>query len=359
MKGIIDKVKRLNRKRNLATTRLKIKIRMLMCDDFSKNKTRLRPEKTKSVVILMYGSGIGDAIIMTGLIKKISDAGIKVSVIAELRTGHIFENLPFIKNIYIISKTGNNDIACEEVKNNNYDALIDVDDISHHSPAKIEVIKKCNAKHVIGINQFSRVFDTSIRMNLKSVHISAKHKAVARLLGMKAENMNYHICLNNSALEDTKAYLRNFNVSKIIILNPYGTEESRTMSFLQINEICRLCHEHYGVTPFIIGAQEQIKRIPQSEHHVIFPLPEFAHAAAIISFADVVISPDTSIVHLCKSLNKKLVCIYNNKVSHKGVSNNILYGPDYDNALQIFSPGKRVDEASPLVVFEHIKQQLS
>jgi ADP-heptose:LPS heptosyltransferase len=71
-------------------------------------------------------------------------------------------------------------------------------------------------------------------------------------------------------------------------------------------------------------------RLPLPEKVRINPFKTLHHAMALIADADLVISPDTSVVHMAAAWRKPLVAIY------KDVRmNNRLWAPGYDNARQI------------------------
>ncbi|MPL93128.1 hypothetical protein SDC9_39254 [bioreactor metagenome] len=57
--------------------------------------------------------------------------------------------------------------------------------------------------------------------------------------------------------------------------------------------------------------------------------------------SELVISTDTAIVHLANAYNKKLICLYNNRVLADGAHNNFVWGPNYDNAIQLFTRGEK------------------
>lgn len=351
MNSFIGKVKYLNRKRNLATTRLKIRLRMISHDNYMRKKTLLRPSEIKTIIIMMIGKGIGDAIVMTGLIKVLHDYGYRVSVIAEARNSGILQHLPFVEHFYLFKNNHEDQLMLSAIKQEEYDLLIDIENIDHHSLTRLNIIKYCSPEHTLGINQFARIYDTSLNHPKSRQHVSARHIAVAHALQLPVNTIDYFVDVNEQSMHDAQAFAKQHGNQKIIVINPYGTEETRNMSFAQINTLCALCNDTFNAKPFIIGLQSQIAQIPDDGRHIRFSLPDFEQAAAIVKLADVVISTDTSIVHLCRAFNKKLVCIYNNKISLNGEDNNTLWGPDYDNAVQLLSPGKRVDETSAVEIF--------
>ena len=67
-----------------------------------------------------------------------------------------------------------------------------------------------------------------------------------------------------------------------------------------------------------------------------------SEVAELIKGADLVVSPDTSIVHLGKAFNKKMICIYRKELG-KEDKNSILWGPNSEKAKIIFVEEKIKD----------------
>ena len=62
-----------------------------------------------------------------------------------------------------------------------------------------------------------------------------------------------------------------------------------------------------------------------------------------------IISPDTSIVHIGVGLDKKVIAIYREDVIG---NNSILWGPNSDKAIQIFSKENKDDDINNFVMRE-------
>ncbi|MFJ5982328.1 glycosyltransferase family 9 protein [Enterobacter cancerogenus] len=358
MTNLITKFKHLNRKRNIKTKALKLRLRIIAIDTFLRHRTSL-PSNPHTVLIMMIGKGIGDAIVMTGLIKALTDNGLKVSVLTEPRLNAIFSDHPLVQNHFLLKRDNTDFLTISKIKNSQYDILIDIDDIDIHSPLRVKTIKRCKPIHTIGVNQFARIYDTSINNIDNTKHITERHMAVARMLGCGTDKLKYTVEFSQADEIAAMQFINVIKPSRLIILNPYGTEESRNMSINQIEQLCSLLKQRLNVITVIIGSPDKIVSIPDNKHCIKFLSQNFSHAVALVSFADLVISTDTSIVHLCNALNKKLVSLYNNKLSPRGEENNILWGPNYTKAVQLFSVGNRIDEILPVDIVRAVKDLLS
>jgi len=67
-----------------------------------------------------------------------------------------------------------------------------------------------------------------------------------------------------------------------------------------------------------------------------------SEVAELIKGANLVVSPDTSIVHLARAFDKKMICIYRKELE-KEDKNSILWGPNSEKAKVIFVEEKVKD----------------
>ncbi|EKS6641292.1 glycosyltransferase family 9 protein [Enterobacter asburiae] len=343
MNNLIKKIKHINRKRNFKTKYYKLRLRIVATDAIFRRRSVL-PAHPQTILIMMIGKGIGDGIVMTGLIKALTTKGYKVSVIAESRLNAIFSEHPLLQNYFILHRDRSDYETLSKVRSSRFDILIDLDDIDAHSPLRVKTIRACKPIHTIGVNQFARVYDTTINNIGMGKHISERHILIAKTLGCHIENLEYAVNFRQSDDIAARQFLELMKPSTLIILNPYGTEESRNMSIQQIINTCSLLKDKLNIITVIIGAPDKVKNIPNNKNYVKFLSPDFCHAIALVKHADLIISTDTSIVHLCNAFNKKLISLYNNKISPRGEKNNIVWGPNYAKAVQLFSNGNRIDE---------------
>lgn len=80
-----------------------------------------------------------------------------------------------------------------------------------------------------------------------------------------------------------------------------------------------------------------------SDFAVINPFKTLHHAMALIASADLIITPDTSIVHISAAWEKPLISIY------KDIDdNNMLWAPGYSNASQIIFHRRQLSQVAKI-----------
>ena len=97
----------------------------------------------------------------------------------------------------------------------------------------------------------------------------------------------------------------------------------------------------------LIGNEDKIRELKKlnisKENKVkIIETRGMSEVAELIKGADLVVSPDTSIVHLARGFNKKMICIYRKELG-KEDKNSILWGPNSEKAKVIFVEEKIKD----------------
>lgn len=102
----------------------------------------------------------------------------------------------------------------------------------------------------------------------------------------------------------------------------------------------------------------KIKHIPESANITKNYHSEFFTAAELVRCCDLVVSPDTSIVHLSRAFNKRIVCVYPFKILNHGADNAVDWGPNYSRACQIKLVKKNIMDTDISVILSTIEEKI-
>ena len=304
-------------------------------------------KKCRKILIFMGNSGFGDAILVTGVIKTLKDKGFEVTVLVEKRLVIFFKESKLIDRILVIENKKKLSASSfdEETRKVSYDLLVDfcqgpylVDNL-----ISLNLYKIFKPKYLAGFNDVFNIFDIPIKYDGENTHFSNRLAAFLTAIGISDYKIKYTVEIPSKYREETEAFLEQFKGEKIICLNPFASAKNRDFSLEQIIGIAKHLSEKENVRTILIGEPYQLrwlinKKLPGNT--VINKLSNFFCAACIVQSADLVISTDTAIVHLANAYNKKLICLYNNRILAGGVHNNLVWGPNYDNAIQLFTRGE-------------------
>lgn len=335
LKRLLDKLKHLNRQRNLKTKILKKKIYFSYIS-LIKIRSSLVPAKYKNITILMTDLGIGDVIVASFLIKSLRDSSFNVSVIVEERIAYLFDGFIDVDKKILFRDL---DLLKKQVKDNRIDLLIDLMDINDLTEKRIQIIHTIKPKHTIGFNQKNHVYDTSIKYKKYHDHFTSRMTTILNLLNVKFNDVKYYFNLPPSAYDEVNNFLfeHKINNKKIIAFNPFGSFSEKSFSYQQINNIINFMSKYEDSVLIIIGEKNKLSLINNVHKNVfIGNFSSFFASIALVELCDLLISVDTSIVHVGNAFNKKLISIYSNMQIGE-FDSNIAWAPNYGNAKQIFT----------------------
>ena len=144
---------------------------------------------------------------------------------------------------------------------------------------------------------------------------------ILRLLNIDYKNKFYDVFYPEKNKLDALSFLSLFESSKIIIgLNIEGSNDEKKISNEDVKKIILGLHAINNNIIIILlhkpGDKDWISKLIPNEASLYafpsYPTESILDLAAIIDSLDLIISPDTSIVHMACAFNKPLVAIYRN-----------------------------------------------
>ncbi|OCG07693.1 hypothetical protein A9G13_05620 [Gilliamella sp. wkB178] len=363
-------IKYLNRQRNLKVKPLKIAIKLALLNHKKKIRTVLSPEKYKTVAILMNDQGIGDAIVTSYLIRTLRDKGYTVYVIVEKRIAFLFDEFIRVDGTFLYDKKKNIKYLSKQLDNLKIDVAIDLVDKGDNSVRRSQILSTIKPIHTIGFNQEQyKLYDTSIPYFEYSSHISVRSIKVLDIMKIKTDVVKYYVNIPKEIEMSVQDFINKEigNDKKIIIFNPYGSNEARSFSDAQIDTILFFLSQYKNYLTMVVGEQNKIGRLKVNDKQniLINPFSSFFSTVALIKLSAFVITVDTSIVHIASIYNKKMACVYNNRIIDNKFINNLVWGPNYSNAVQLFTNdnlgtglGDQIANLDPNIILQHLKSNL-
>lgn len=352
----IKKIRELNRKRNYLNKKLKYKIALYKATKKWRRMPteKIAPSKVRTALMIRNEGKIGDAIVSTCILRAMHEAGINIDVLAIKANEMIFSGNPFIRNLYLTDEMDPRDMYNHAIpddliitlKNNNYDLMIDTGiwDTGLYMPKMIQAI---SPKISLGFNKQKWLshYDVNIAFNHYQSHVKEIYAAIMNYLGFSdASNQRYEVYYKQSISDEVKTIDFFTGDNKKVIINMYASHDDRNLTPQQTKEIISgillknknidivvLDYKKSFVKDFFIGAK-------------VYHVPSLYHAMAAINLSDLVISPDTAVVHVAALYDKPLIGIYRDIPD-----NNKLWSPGYKNGHQIFTSTFVVGEDASLV----------
>ncbi len=272
----------------------------------------------------MNGSAIGNLVAYTPLIE--SFIRYKSSMIIDFVTEGISkEAIKYDDRINKIYESKD----VEELKNNEYDLVIFIGEIDVREH---KFLKKLNSKYYIGSTKRFKIFNLLVEDNDKD-HISQMMIDISeKVFNVKCEN-RYKIFLDN---EEKIKYTKKLNTSKkIISINKFTSTRWKNIEDKEYIKLIKiLIKKGY----FVIGLyppneKERMNLIKREIDSVDFYFLENSKSILdsmyLMEISDLIISSDTSLVHLACGLNKPVIGLYVKSSYYEK------WSPNTENSLQI------------------------
>jgi ADP-heptose:LPS heptosyltransferase len=334
------KIKHWNRQKNHYLRVLKLNLVRLFLD--KKPREPFNPHDIKKVLILRDDNKIGDMIVSSGLFKSLHDSGRYVGVVAGKDNGRIIaksENVD--KQYYFVKKTKETIKLALEIRREKYDMVFDFGD--YISPIYYMFICLINAKHVLGFNKskFKR-YSVNIEYPFTDIHVTDRYKKALALMALPADNYHYALDVPEDIRNEVSHFLVATQNRRLVVVNPFTASTERDMSELQLKSIVeKVKSRDANAAILIIGPPDRLKDI-NIQGVDKSPFKTFLHAVVCVENADLVISPDTSWVHVACAFDRNLIALYGESIILGGLINNKVWAPNYPKAVQIIAQGKKI-----------------
>ena len=339
----LKKIKKMNMARLAFQKRWKIRVASQFFDFLIIKQDLFNPQAVKTILILREDNKIGDSIVASGLIKALERAGYAVDVVTGKDNAFIYQAASFAGKVFSHSSKKSSVLkTAYRLRRQQYDLLLDFgDDISASHYAFVSLI---NAKYTLGFNKevFKR-YNVNIPYAFYDRHVSERYKTVMQKLGLSAENYRYEITIPDIVANAVTMFMAPLLPGKLIVINPFAACKTRLMSDHQLGYVIEKIKQ---VTPdaviIIIGPPALMESLKLDARAIKSPFTSFLSAAAIVKQADLIITPDTSWVHLACSYQKPLIALYANAILEGGFINNKVWAPNYAQATQIITQEKNI-----------------
>ncbi len=199
-------------------------------------------------------------------------------------------------------------------------------------------------KRIIGSD---RVFDpfTYPECFRSTIHISSLGKEMVANLGAHDEDNTYNLPIVPAAQEKWEKFAKNHLSQGYILLNPFGSVPHRCLEESALQIILKLIAAR-GITlpvviPFIPSFRQRVSALIK---HFSYPVLGYETTSvfdlfAAVKSAQLVFTPDTSVVHIATGFHRKTIAFYNNYT--------VEYSPNNPLAVPIFTAPNSVSQFNP------------
>lgn len=373
--------KELYKNRLILSRMLRIKFNMLLYRIMNRKNRNFSPDEAQRqiaesikngkgcrVAILLTGKGIGDAIAVSGFIHILKQHSCEVSIVCYDRLlGVLPKILPFVDKFIRVDQY---DTVFKYFNHReDVDAIVDFSDpnvnFDHH---KMKALCALNCRNIIGFNQDlensgvpipdnpPRDFFSMIRnvyaktfTNIENRPFLSRPVQVLREyfgISLDESDYRYYIDVDTAVEQKVTEWISDIrqkyhnpkskDTPSLVVINSRASSLNRSLSSDIINKTCEYlinCAGNYIMVLMNIAPEELKQKSPE----IIFnPFKSFEEVVMLIKHADLILSPDTSIVHVSAVYNKPGIFMYPRTKSVLGYNNDKVWRPVHEKGLQIY-----------------------
>ena len=289
----------------------------------------------KKILVLKYDR-IGDMIVATPIFRELKKKypDISISVLASKGNRDVLKYNPYIDNIYTNYKNSllGDFSSLLNLRKERFDVCIELEhSVIPHAILRLRII---NPKKVISIHKDGRYGVKGSELQLYDFYTKKDKKGhfgkiwldTLNFFKVKPVSNKYDIFLSNEERNKAKEFVSNIGSKIKIGINLEGSFKEKQIQPEELKQICKGIYDNYSDIKIVIlttpNKSEKINKII-SKMGFDFVIQSYAtdtmlDVAALIEQLDLIITPDTSIVHVASAFDKPIVSIHeNNKDSYR------------------------------------------
>ena len=309
-------------------------------------------KQAKSILFLRYDR-IGDMVITTPVFREIKLVypHIKITVIASTANQDVLTNNPYVDNI--ITNHKNNLLSdlpsLLKLRKQKFDVCIEFDhSVIPHAIIRLKII---NPKKVISVKKDGRYGVNGSELSLydfytdkpKKSHFRDIWLATLKPFDVKPKSNNYDLFITDTQQKQAQNFIKQYSSKFLVGINFEGAVKGKKIKFSDLRQICQGLYKKNNNIQIIIlttpnNLQKTNKKVTDMGFDYVvtsYKTSTILDATALISQLNLIITPDTSIVHIASAFNKPIVTIHeNNQDSYQ------LFAPTSSLNKTVFSPKK-------------------
>jgi len=306
-------------------------------------------KRTSNILYLRYDR-IGDMVITTPVFRelKLAYPDIKITVLASKANKDVLLNNPYVNQIYTNHK--NNFLTdlpiLFKLRKIRFDVCVEFDhSVIPHAILRLRIIKP---KIAVSVNKEGRYGVKGKELKLydyytekpKGAHFRDIWLNTLRPFSITPRSSCYDLFPSENQTEIAKNFVQKFQNKLLIGINLEGAVKGKKIQFSELKGICNGLYQRNSNIQIIILSTPNNHEIIEKKvtnlklNYVVtsYKTHSILDVAALINHLDLVITPDTSIVHIASAFNRPIISIHENNLdSYK------LFAPTSKYSRTVFS----------------------
>lgn len=296
-------------------------------------KGEFNPQDFRRILVVRPAK-IGDTICLLPLIRELKKylPAAEIDIYASTDNNFMFRFVPQVRHIYTKYKRRKAFSTLVEIfkmRANRYDLIIDTMDIRL---GKIMTLVLINADWLIANTGFESRYglnnaDLELYYRLNSwqrIHTTERLLEYLHLLGIEDYDCSMEFPVGDDAIAFAKSFLKPYQHNRLIGFNADASSRERSILDTEIIDICRGINQSDSDIKILLFAtpsrREHMRTLVEKSelNNVIIEhgTSGIFDAAALTSLMKVMVSPDTSFIHIASAFDIPTVAIYQNDPDH-------------------------------------------
>lgn len=278
----------------------------------TENLTALPPKK---ILFMRQDGKIGDYIVSSAVFReiKLQYPNSQIGVVCTEKDIELLSKNPHIDTLHIVKKRSILDYIKQGLKisKEQYDVVIDPTIFVRNRD--LLLLRLINAKNYVGYKKSSYGL---FNFNLEGeYHFSELYQAALAKAGITYSNTSYDLPIDQNAEIEINTFLQENKIKNYIAINFYGAARVKKVNNENIKRYLDYLIKITGCKKIVLltypEVTENLKQFELAYENVfVHDTKNIFHTMSLIKNCDLLISTDTSTVHIASALNKKLIAIY-------------------------------------------------
>lgn len=291
-----------------------------------RSSTRVDPSGIERILVIRKDRA-GDAVCSLPVVAALKKylPQVKIDVVGSPRNAEVFGGDPRINRLYVYQKWAVSDLShVKEMRANNYNVVIDL--IGDDSVTALLMSQIYSVKGIrigVGKRRFARFYDFAFDYESEPIeHMLDLHLKALRPFGIDERACDRYVTMHSSEQDHNMArsYFGSLGTTPDALVVGYNLsvgKAERVWSFERsveltdrIGQAVPGCRIVLFTTPADRGLAERLQQRVAASTHLIPPGLSLQQVSAFISGLDILVTPDTALVHVARSWRKPVVAMY-------------------------------------------------
>lgn len=307
----------------------------------SKQSAPIDLDNLTHFVFLRLDAKWGDAIVSSFVFSQIRRhfANARITVVSTPQMAALFRDYYEVDNVIEVKKRPNyKQLAKLAAELGKVDVLVHMAEVLKMKD--LFLLNKVDAKIIAGVDDQVNLINLKFGNKTSGKHYADKFEELLRDLGIQDQDSQYSIPVDPAAEQSIAALLAQKDNQALVVINAYGSGSARKLgvekTLFIIDEILSL-NAHLNIALLYPPEyKDEVKDIcsKYNKNNVFYneQSKTIFDSISLVKASKIVISVDTSIVHIASGLNKAILAIYN-----PDKNNFNAWHPRSSRAISIFS----------------------